>query len=100
MRLLTTTPGNVIRIISINPSQCYNKYDEGEGTDSSAAPFSLTPPSSRFSGIGEEDVEGHHASLSEVQETLLSFINADTILIGHSLETDLCLLKVTFSFFL
>uniref|UniRef100_A0A3Q0QZ88 Zgc:152968 n=1 Tax=Amphilophus citrinellus TaxID=61819 RepID=A0A3Q0QZ88_AMPCI len=48
----------------------------------------------RFSGIGEEDVKGHHTSLREVQETLLSFINADTILIGHSLETDLCLLKL------
>lgn len=48
----------------------------------------------RFSGISEEDVTGHHTSLSEVQETLLSFISADTILIGHSLEMDLCALKV------
>lgn len=49
----------------------------------------------RFSGISEEDVKGNHTSLTKVQETLLSFINADTILIGHSLETDLCALKVT-----
>lgn len=49
----------------------------------------------RFSGISEEDVKGNHTSLRKVQETLLSFINADTILIGHSLETDLCALKVT-----
>ncbi|XP_006790119.1 RNA exonuclease 1 homolog isoform X4 [Neolamprologus brichardi] len=48
----------------------------------------------RFSGVSEEDVKGHHASLRDVQETLLSFINADTILVGHCLETDLCLLKV------
>ncbi|XP_023143924.2 uncharacterized protein LOC111580423 isoform X3 [Amphiprion ocellaris] len=48
----------------------------------------------RFSGISEEDVKGNHTSLREVQETLLSFINADTILIGHGLETDLCLLKL------
>lgn len=42
-----------------------------------------------------------HTSLREVQATLLSFISADTILIGHGLETDLCALKVTFtSFFL
>ncbi|XP_051806438.1 putative exonuclease GOR [Acanthochromis polyacanthus] len=48
----------------------------------------------RFSGISEEDVKSNHTSLREVQETLLSFINANTILIGHSLETDLCLLKL------
>ncbi|KAM9360189.1 RNA exonuclease 1 homolog [Symphorus nematophorus] len=48
----------------------------------------------RFSGISEADVKGNHISLREVQETLLSFINADTILIGHSLETDFCALKL------
>ncbi|XP_054895215.1 RNA exonuclease 1 homolog isoform X2 [Poeciliopsis prolifica] len=48
----------------------------------------------RFSGISEEDVKGNRTSLREVQETLLSFITADTILIGHGLETDLCLLKL------
>ncbi|XP_049907406.1 RNA exonuclease 1 homolog isoform X3 [Epinephelus moara] len=48
----------------------------------------------RFSGISEEDVKGNHTSLREVQETLLSFISADTILIGHGLETDLCALKL------
>ncbi|XP_059192195.1 RNA exonuclease 1 homolog isoform X2 [Centropristis striata] len=48
----------------------------------------------RFSGISEEDVKGHHTSLKEVQETLLSFINADTILIGHGPETNFCTLKL------
>ncbi|TMS03221.1 RNA exonuclease 1-like protein [Larimichthys crocea] len=48
----------------------------------------------RFSGISEEDVRGNHTSLREVQETLMSFISADTILIGHGLETDLCALKL------
>ncbi|XP_074525909.1 uncharacterized protein LOC141790140 [Halichoeres trimaculatus] len=48
----------------------------------------------RFSGISEDDVKDTHTSLREVQATLLSFINADTILIGHSLETDLCALKL------
>ncbi|KAM8760993.1 uncharacterized protein AB9X84_008854 isoform 2-T2 [Acanthopagrus schlegelii] len=48
----------------------------------------------RFSGISEEDVKGNCTSLREVQETLLSFISADTILIGHGLETDLCALKL------
>ncbi|XP_040010717.1 RNA exonuclease 1 homolog isoform X2 [Xiphias gladius] len=48
----------------------------------------------RFSGISEEDVKGNNTSVREVQETLLSFISADTVLIGHSLETDLCALKL------
>ncbi|XP_034396655.1 RNA exonuclease 1 homolog [Cyclopterus lumpus] len=48
----------------------------------------------RFSGICEEDVKGNRTSLREVQETLLSFVSADTILIGHGLETDLCALKL------
>ncbi|XP_034026821.1 RNA exonuclease 1 homolog [Thalassophryne amazonica] len=48
----------------------------------------------RFSGICEEDMMGNHVSLREVQETLLTFINADTVLIGHGLEADLCVLKL------
>ncbi|XP_019741088.1 putative exonuclease GOR [Hippocampus comes] len=48
----------------------------------------------RFSGINEEDVKANHVSLAEVQKTLLSFISADTILIGHGLETDFCALKL------
>lgn len=48
----------------------------------------------RFSGIGEEEMKSHCCSLKEVQKTLLSFIRADTILIGHGLETDLCVLKL------
>ena len=33
-------------------------------------------------------------SIRDVQETLLGFVSSDTILIGHSLETDLRALKV------
>lgn len=40
-------------------------------------------------------MKGNRTSLREVQEALLSVINAGTILIGHGLETDLCALKVT-----
>ncbi|XP_048850083.1 RNA exonuclease 1 homolog isoform X3 [Brienomyrus brachyistius] len=49
----------------------------------------------RFSGISEEDVSSASFSLRDVQSVLLSFISADTILIGHSLENDLCALKWT-----
>ncbi|XP_058493067.1 uncharacterized protein zgc:152968 isoform X3 [Solea solea] len=48
----------------------------------------------RFSGISVEDVKSNKTSIREVHETLLSFISADTILIGHGLEMDLCALKL------
>ncbi|XP_023659529.2 RNA exonuclease 1 homolog isoform X2 [Paramormyrops kingsleyae] len=48
----------------------------------------------RFSGISEEDVSSASLPLRDVQSVLLSFISADTILIGHSLENDLCALKL------
>ncbi|XP_071402351.1 RNA exonuclease 1 homolog [Centroberyx affinis] len=48
----------------------------------------------RFSGVSEEDVRGTSTSIREVQQTLLSFISTDTVLIGHCLETNLCALKL------
>ncbi|XP_050979322.1 RNA exonuclease 1 homolog [Labeo rohita] len=48
----------------------------------------------RFSGISEDDVKGTNSTLRDVQAVLLSFINADTILIGHGLENDLTTLKI------
>ncbi|XP_067298792.1 RNA exonuclease 1 homolog isoform X2 [Pseudorasbora parva] len=48
----------------------------------------------RFSGISEDDVKGTSSSLRDIQAVLLSFINADTILIGHGLENDLVALKI------
>lgn len=40
-------------------------------------------------------MKGSSSSLRDVQAVLLSFINADTILIGHGLEKDLASLKVS-----
>lgn len=51
----------------------------------------------RFSGISKDDVRGTSSSLRDVQKVLLSFINADTFLIGHGLENDLAALKVIHS---
>ncbi|XP_061751319.1 RNA exonuclease 1 homolog isoform X3 [Nerophis ophidion] len=48
----------------------------------------------RFSGISEKEMRGNHTSLSDVQKTLLSFISADTVMIGHGLQTGLCALKL------
>lgn len=49
----------------------------------------------RFSGVTEEDLENVTISLRDVQAVLLSMFSAETILIGHSLESDLLALKVT-----
>ncbi|KAK3554507.1 hypothetical protein QTP70_024415 [Hemibagrus guttatus] len=48
----------------------------------------------RFSGVSEDDVKNSSSSLQDVQTVLLSFISERTILVGHSLENDLCALKL------
>lgn len=51
----------------------------------------------RFSGVTEEDLENVTISLRDVQAVLLSMFSAETILIGHSLESDLLALKLIHS---
>ncbi|XP_054443199.1 RNA exonuclease 1 homolog [Pteronotus mesoamericanus] len=51
----------------------------------------------RFSGVTEADLADTNISLRDVQAVLLSMFNANTILIGHSLESDLLALKVIHS---
>ncbi|XP_019513014.1 PREDICTED: RNA exonuclease 1 homolog isoform X1 [Hipposideros armiger] len=51
----------------------------------------------RFSGVTEADLADTSISLRDVQAVLLSLFSADTILIGHSLESDLLALKVIHS---
>ncbi|CAH1773803.1 unnamed protein product [Owenia fusiformis] len=48
----------------------------------------------RFSGLTEEDMEGVVATLRDVQAALLSLFDDKTILLGHSLESDLTALKL------
>ncbi|CAG9856702.1 unnamed protein product [Phyllotreta striolata] len=49
----------------------------------------------KFSGITARDFKRNPTkSLKEVQNDLMGFINADTILIGHGLENDLRALKI------
>ncbi|CAH1242756.1 REXO1 [Branchiostoma lanceolatum] len=51
----------------------------------------------RFSGIKEEDMAGIETTIRDVQAVLLSMFSADTILLGHSLESDLLSLKIIHS---
>ncbi|XP_073401707.1 RNA exonuclease 1 homolog isoform X2 [Dendrobates tinctorius] len=47
----------------------------------------------RFSGVTEEDLQNTTITLRDVQAVLLSMFSCDSILIGHSLESDLFALK-------
>ncbi|XP_076134643.1 RNA exonuclease 1 homolog isoform X2 [Alosa pseudoharengus] len=51
----------------------------------------------RFSGVTEEDLESCSITMRDVQAVLLSMFSADSILIGHSLESDLTALKLVHS---
>lgn len=51
----------------------------------------------RFSGVTEEDLENTTITLRDVQAVLLSMFSAESILLGHSLESDLLALKLIHS---
>ena len=51
----------------------------------------------RFSGIDERALHGTTKRLRDVQNDLISFISAETILIGHGLENDLRSLRLLHS---
>ncbi|KAM4053383.1 RNA exonuclease 1 homolog isoform 2-T2 [Anomaloglossus baeobatrachus] len=48
----------------------------------------------RFSGITAEDLQNTTITLRDVQAVLLSMFSCDSVLIGHSLESDLYALKL------
>jgi len=49
----------------------------------------------RFSGVSAKDLEkGPTKNLKEVQNDLMGFINADTVMVGHGLENDLRALQM------
>ena len=50
----------------------------------------------RFSGLTADNFKGVTTTLQDVQDKLLKIIYEDTILIGHSLESDLRSVKVYF----
>ncbi|XP_072294468.1 RNA exonuclease 1 homolog [Eucyclogobius newberryi] len=51
----------------------------------------------RFSGVTEEDLENVSITLRDVQAVLLSMFSAESVLLGHSLESDLQALKLIHS---
>ncbi|CAL8097195.1 unnamed protein product [Calicophoron daubneyi] len=51
----------------------------------------------RFSGLKQEEVEQSTDRITDVQSRLLHLFDSDSILIGHSLESDLTALKIIHS---
>ena len=54
----------------------------------------LSDYNTRFSGITEEEYSKALLPLSSIRETLDSFINTETILVGHALDNDLKALRI------
>ena len=53
----------------------------------------IIDPNTRFSGLSVDQLEASQFQIMDVQMELLQLWDEDTILIGHSLESDLTALK-------
>ncbi|KAL0979636.1 hypothetical protein UPYG_G00187570 [Umbra pygmaea] len=84
-----TTQGLELARVTVVNSSLQVIYDTFVKPDNEVIDYNT-----RFSGISEDDVKGTSSSIRDVQEAFLSFVSAETILIGHCLETDLCALKL------
>ncbi|XP_014672441.1 PREDICTED: RNA exonuclease 1 homolog [Priapulus caudatus] len=84
-----TTEGIELIRVTVVESDCKPVYETLVKPDHPVIDFNT-----RFSGIKEEDMLGVTTTLRDVQAVLLSRFNAQTILMGHSLESDLMALKL------
>ncbi|XP_018427739.1 PREDICTED: RNA exonuclease 1 homolog, partial [Nanorana parkeri] len=84
-----TTKGLELTRVTVINSQMKVVYDTFVQPDNKIVDYNT-----RFSGVTEEDLENTRITLRDVQAVLLCMFNCDTILIGHSLESDLFALKL------
>ncbi|KAH6922697.1 hypothetical protein HPB50_018245 [Hyalomma asiaticum] len=70
-------------------------WDEKPVFDSLVRPYGrILDYHTRFTGVVEEDMVGVETRLHDVQAALLEMFSADTILVGHSLDSDLRALRL------
>ncbi|KAM9330590.1 RNA exonuclease 1 homolog [Gastrophryne carolinensis] len=84
-----TTKGLELARVTVINSQLKVVYDTFVQPDNKIVDYNT-----RFSGVTEEDLENTSITLRDVQAVLLSMFSCDTVLIGHSLESDLFALKI------
>ncbi|XP_069487021.1 RNA exonuclease 1 homolog [Ambystoma mexicanum] len=84
-----TTQGlNLTRVTVVDPS-LQVIYDTFVKPDNEVIDYNT-----RFSGVTEDDLKNVTTTIRDVQAIMLNLFSADTILIGHSLESDLFALKL------
>ncbi|XP_063770891.1 RNA exonuclease 1 homolog [Pseudophryne corroboree] len=84
-----TTKGLELTRVTVINSQLKVVYDTFVQPDNKIVDYNT-----RFSGVTEEDLQNTSITLRDVQAVLLCMFSCDTILIGHSLESDLYALKL------
>uniref|UniRef100_A0A8D2F567 RNA exonuclease 1 homolog n=1 Tax=Theropithecus gelada TaxID=9565 RepID=A0A8D2F567_THEGE len=87
-----TTYGLELTRVTVVDTDVHVVYDTFVKPDNEIVDYNT-----RFSGVTEADLADTSVTLRDVQAVLLSMFSADTILIGHSLESDLLALKVIHS---
>lgn len=87
-----TTKGLELTRVTIVDSDCKTVYE------SLVKPLNpIVDYNTRFSGIVKEQMERTSTSILQVQANILHLCNSKTILIGHSLESDMKALKIVHS---
>ncbi|XP_037680225.1 LOW QUALITY PROTEIN: RNA exonuclease 1 homolog [Choloepus didactylus] len=84
-----TTYGLELTRVTVVDTDMHVVYDTFVKPDNKVVDYNT-----RFSGVTEADLADTSITLRDVQAVLLSMLSASTILIGHSLESDLLALKV------
>lgn len=84
-----TTKGLELTRVTVINSQLKVVYDTFVQPDNKIVDYNT-----RFSGVTEEDLQNTSITIRDVQAVLLCMFSCDTILIGHSLESDLFALKL------
>uniref|UniRef100_A0A8C7YEI3 REX1, RNA exonuclease 1 homolog n=1 Tax=Oryzias sinensis TaxID=183150 RepID=A0A8C7YEI3_9TELE len=87
-----TKQGLELTRVTVIDSELKVVYDTFVKPDSKVVDYNT-----RFSGVTEEDLENTTITLRDVQAVLLCMFSSESILIGHSLESDLLALKLIHS---